>query len=420
MPRLVSVADLGKLLEELGDDPHEHRRPEPRPVLHRGQLEARDDSAPVGRRAHEVGDVELRLAEEVVSATLLEADERAEQDADGRGREPADASELVLARVGVEEREQRAQVREIEERKPLLVGVVEDEREALLLGLVRAEDLREQERSEVGHRGSHRNARADSAEREVLDREARQEPIRSRAPRRASWPGRRPIRGARFPRRRPSRRRRTPRRRPPRAARRSPAASSSCRFRSRRRSGRAGSSSGAGRARPPRARSRPRALRAPSSIAAPPVAYASRTAVAKSVRGRGLCRHRRDRSRPLDRPSLGSEFCIQCRAGIAGRSARSAMMSRPVAHLGSENYDLPHNPAREEREMSEHGDERPRPLERDRAAVHAGRRRAPAGSLPRRAHDRAPWRRAPLEAHGMRSPTSPHSVRSRARRPCRW
>jgi len=50
---------------------------------------------------------------------------------------------------------------------------MEDEREALLLCRVRAEHLREEERAEVGDRCAHWNARADAAEREVLDREAR-------------------------------------------------------------------------------------------------------------------------------------------------------------------------------------------------------------------------------------------------------
>ena len=84
----------------------------------------------------------------------------------------ADALQLRLALLRVEEREQRAQVGEVEQRQALLVGVAEDEREALLLRLVRAEHLGEQQRAEVGDGRAHRDARADAAEREVLDREA--------------------------------------------------------------------------------------------------------------------------------------------------------------------------------------------------------------------------------------------------------
>ena len=57
--------------------------------------------------------------------------------------------QLGLALVGVEEGQQRAQVGEVEQRQALLVGVVEDEPEALLLRLVGLEDLREQLRPEV-------------------------------------------------------------------------------------------------------------------------------------------------------------------------------------------------------------------------------------------------------------------------------
>ena len=81
--RLVAIADLGQLLEELRDEPHEHRGPQPWLVLDGGQLEARDHAAPVRVRAQKVGDVELRLAEELVAATGLERDERAQEDADG-------------------------------------------------------------------------------------------------------------------------------------------------------------------------------------------------------------------------------------------------------------------------------------------------------------------------------------------------
>ena len=115
-------------------------------------------------------DLELRLAEELVAAAVLEAHERPQQHADGRRREPADALELLLAGVRFEEREQGAQVGQVEQRQPLRVGVVEHEREALLLGVVGLEHLAEQLRPEVGHRRPHRHARADAAEREVLDR----------------------------------------------------------------------------------------------------------------------------------------------------------------------------------------------------------------------------------------------------------
>ncbi len=127
---------------------------------------------PSGSGADEVGDIELRLAEELGAAAGLEPDEAAQEHPDGRRGEPADPLELRLAGVRLEEREERAQVGQVEEGEALLVGVVEDEREALLLGLVRLEDLGEQLRAEVGDGCAHRDARPDAAERQVLDRVA--------------------------------------------------------------------------------------------------------------------------------------------------------------------------------------------------------------------------------------------------------
>ena len=89
-------------------------------VLDGGQLEARDHAAAVGRHPQEVGDVELRLAEELGAAAVLEADERPQQHAHGRRREAADAGQLRLAGLGVEEGEQGAQVAEVEQRQALL------------------------------------------------------------------------------------------------------------------------------------------------------------------------------------------------------------------------------------------------------------------------------------------------------------
>src|SRR5918997_1463355 len=104
---------------------------------------------------------ELRLAEELGPAPVLQLDERAEQYSDRRGGDAADPLQLRLALVRVEEREQRTKVGQVEDRQGLLVRVAEDEREALLLRLVRLEDLGEQQRAEVGDGRADRDARAD-------------------------------------------------------------------------------------------------------------------------------------------------------------------------------------------------------------------------------------------------------------------
>ena len=92
---LSRVSDLGKALEELGDEPHEHGRPQAGPVLHGRQLEAGDDAAPVGGGAQEIGDVELGLAEELGAPARLERDERAQEHADRLRGEAADPLQLL-------------------------------------------------------------------------------------------------------------------------------------------------------------------------------------------------------------------------------------------------------------------------------------------------------------------------------------
>ena len=104
---------------------------------------------PSGRGAQEVGDVELRRAEEGVRLLLLELDDLADDDADGRGRDAAVLLHLLLAGIRVEVVEERAQVGQVDERQALVVGVLEGERQDALLGLVELEHLRQQDRSEA-------------------------------------------------------------------------------------------------------------------------------------------------------------------------------------------------------------------------------------------------------------------------------
>ena len=60
--------------------------------------------------AHQVRDLELGLAEELGAAAGFEADERAQEHTHGRRGQSADALELRLARVRLEEGEQRPEI----------------------------------------------------------------------------------------------------------------------------------------------------------------------------------------------------------------------------------------------------------------------------------------------------------------------
>ncbi len=91
--------------------------------------------------------------------------------------EPAEVLEVGLALVAGQELDHLAQVGEVEQREPGLVGVVEDEPEARLLGVVEAEHLAQQHRPERRHRHPQRDAGALAAERVVLDREPGRRPL---------------------------------------------------------------------------------------------------------------------------------------------------------------------------------------------------------------------------------------------------
>ena len=97
--RLLEVADLRERLEQLGEEPHERSREEPRLVLHGRELEAGDHAASIGCRSQQVVDVELRLTEELVAAAVLQPGERSQQDPDRLRGDTADAGELRLAGI---------------------------------------------------------------------------------------------------------------------------------------------------------------------------------------------------------------------------------------------------------------------------------------------------------------------------------
>ena len=175
-PRLVGVAHLGQLLEQLRQQPHEERGEQRGAVLHAGQLEGGDQPAPVRRGAQQVGGLERRLAEEHVAALGLQPHDLAQDDAGGGGRDAADALELLLALVGGEVRDGGLQVLEVEQRELLRVGPVEDQLQAGGLRRVEAEHLAQEQRAEVGDGRADRHARAQAAQRVELHRVRRRRP----------------------------------------------------------------------------------------------------------------------------------------------------------------------------------------------------------------------------------------------------
>jgi hypothetical protein len=170
--RLRQVADLGQRLVQLGEHPEHERAEQARLVHDVAQLENGDDPEAIGGRPQEVGDLELRLAEERVGSLLLEDDERSEEDPDRRRRHPAVVGEDRLALVRREELQRRGEVLEVEQRQVVVVAVLEDEREDRRLRLVQPEDPAEEQRSEGVDGGADLGPER-AREREELDRVAR-------------------------------------------------------------------------------------------------------------------------------------------------------------------------------------------------------------------------------------------------------
>ena len=178
---LVEVADLGQLLEQLGEQPHQEGGEQCRPVLHGGQ----SSTALITPRPS--GAVRSRSAAPNSGSPKNTSPPRSSRPISSRRMTPAVAGDRPprpfrcgLALVAGQPADDGAEVLEVEQRQPGVVGVVEDQAERALLRVVEVEDLRQQHRAEVGHRGPHRDPGAEAAERRGTPRGSRWAPRRRR------------------------------------------------------------------------------------------------------------------------------------------------------------------------------------------------------------------------------------------------
>src|SRR5580765_2754879 len=154
--RLVRVADLGQVLEQLREEPQQKRRIE---FGRAHQFLARQDvdHALAALDLHQVVDIERRLAEELFPALVLELEQPALDRADRGGRDVAVFGGEVF-RVVAHVLEHRAQVLHVEEQEARVVGDLEDQRQHALLGVVQPEHAAQKQRSYAGHGGARRVA----------------------------------------------------------------------------------------------------------------------------------------------------------------------------------------------------------------------------------------------------------------------
>ena len=154
---LVGVAHLGQGLEERREHPQEEHRVDLRRLHELGGVEDVDVAAAVGRAGEPVGEVEVGLAEEDVTALVLDGQKRALDGADGLARH-ATVGGLVLLGVVGHIGEHGAQVLEVEQQHALVVGHAEDDVEHALLHVGEAQQAAEQHRTHVGDGDAHRAA----------------------------------------------------------------------------------------------------------------------------------------------------------------------------------------------------------------------------------------------------------------------
>jgi hypothetical protein len=104
-----------------------------------------------------VVDVELRLAEEQVTARILEREERTLDGTDA-GRADVAIRRAIRGRVLSHARHHGPEVLEVDQGEALVACHMEDDRQDARLDVGEAEDAREQGRTHLGHGGAHGRA----------------------------------------------------------------------------------------------------------------------------------------------------------------------------------------------------------------------------------------------------------------------
>jgi hypothetical protein len=152
-PRLVEIAHFGQRLEQLGEQEQQEGGVKPRTLeqLIRGQHV--DDAAAGKVGAQQVAELQRGLTEELLTAFLLQLQQRALDGGDG-GR--ADQAVLRTDGLGVlgDMPEQGGEVLEVQQRQALLVGVLEGHGQGAGLGIGQAQQARQQQRAHLGNRGA--------------------------------------------------------------------------------------------------------------------------------------------------------------------------------------------------------------------------------------------------------------------------
>ena len=151
----------GRSCEQVGEQPHQERGEQRRPVEDLRQLHQRDDAPTVRRRPASRSAVSNSGSPKKLSAPVsVKAMSSRSSTPAVEEASPPRSFEVALALVGGQVLDDGLQVLEVQQRQALLVRPVEDQVQRGRLGVVEAEHLRQQHRAERGHRGPHRGADA--------------------------------------------------------------------------------------------------------------------------------------------------------------------------------------------------------------------------------------------------------------------
>src|SRR5690606_25776992 len=141
--RLFQIADFRQLLEQLRQQPQQEGGVQARLQDQLRGGEDADHAAAVVVDPHDVGQVQRRLAEELLAAVLLQAQQGALDRGDGRGADQAVGGRYLLAFPG-HQVEQGAQVVQVQQQQAAVVGQLEHDVQDAGLGVVQLQDARQQ------------------------------------------------------------------------------------------------------------------------------------------------------------------------------------------------------------------------------------------------------------------------------------
>ncbi len=142
--RLVSIAALGQLLEQLGQQPQQERCVNLRRLVHQtAGVEQVDASPAIGARLQDVFKLQRRLAEQGFGALLFQRRQAAQQRLAGTGGHQRRVFAEQL-RVVLEVIEQRFQILEIQQQQPFAIRHFEGRVQRRLLTVGQLEQAADQ------------------------------------------------------------------------------------------------------------------------------------------------------------------------------------------------------------------------------------------------------------------------------------